>query len=166
MEAATTPTRDPAIARRRRILFFGAAAILLALVAVAVVPLLQHDKKPVRVKPPQSAVILARVELKPVGGGQAKGLAEILRRGQDQSIRVLATKLPPSREGEVYGLFLAGGAPQRLLGSAVVGSQRIFVGEAKVGIGELEKFKRIELRRATTGQDPKETIVLRGKIPH
>lgn len=166
MDAVSAIERDPQIVRRRRILFAGGGLILLILIAVALVPLLAKDTPPKRSAPPKQAVILARIAMKPVGAQTGKGLAEVIRRGQQQSIRVLAARLPQSKRGEVYGLFLAGGRePQRLIGSAVVGAQRIFIGEAKVGIGELEQHRRIELRRATTGKIPKETIVLRGKIP-
>lgn len=166
MEAAAEVKRDPVIARRRRILFFGAGLILLCLIVVVALPLVRSDKKPARAAPPKQAVILARIDMRPVGNNAGKGLAEVIRRGQQQSLRVLAARLAPSKKGEVYGLFLAGGnGGEKLLGSAVVGSQRIFVGEAKVGIHELESFKRIELRRATTGDDPTETIVLRGRVP-
>lgn len=165
MEAASSTTRDPVIARRRRILFAVGGLVLLCVTIVAVTPLLKSDKKAKTVQPPKQAVILARVELRPVGGANGKGLAEVIRRGGQQSVRVLAARIAPSKDGEVYGLFLTNGAKQKLLGSALVGSQRIFVGESKVGIHELEQFKRIELRRATTGANPKETVILRGRIP-
>jgi hypothetical protein len=63
-------------------------------------------------------------------------------------------------------LLLTGGQPEdKLLGNSVVGSERIFVGEAKLTVAELHKYKRVELRVITNGAPPSSKTVLRGTIP-
>ncbi len=158
--------RDPAIAKRRRILYSVALIALVAIAVVALGPLSGSETKPKKQPKVVTPVILARIELKPVGRSSASGLAEVLRRGTRQSLRVLATKLAPNKQDEAYQLVLAGGkAPERLLGTAIVGKERLFVGEAKIGIDELERHRTVQLRRVTRGANPTATTVLRGRIP-
>lgn len=158
--------RDPAIARRRRVLYAVALVALVGIAVFALGPLSGEKKKTSKQAKVVTPVILARIELKPVGGSSASGLAEVLRRGSGQSLRVLATKLTPNKKDEAYQLVLAGGAaPERLLGTAIVGAERLFVGEAKIGIDELERHRTIQLRRVTRGPDATAETVLRGRIP-
>ncbi len=158
--------RDPAIAKRRRILYSVALIALVAIAVFALGPLSGSETKPKKQPKVETPVILARIELKPVGRSAASGLAEVLRRGDRQSLRVLATKLTPNKKDEAYQLVLAGGdAPERLLGTAIVGKERLFVGEAKIGIDELERHRTVQLRRVTRGENPTATTVLRGRIP-
>lgn len=159
------PPRDPHLARRRYVLYGASSIALLLILALAVVPRLQTNSAPKPKMAPTKPVILARVDLKAVGTGRQSGLAEILRRGREQSLRFLAVGLRPNRRGEAYQLVLAGGSGERLLGTAVVGRQRVFVGEAKVGINEIERHRRVELRRVTRGPDARATLVLRGRLP-
>lgn len=155
--------RDPAIARRRRILYAATLMALIAIAAVAIVGLLDQPKPRKPRRPPVTPVILARVELKPVRRASGSGIAEILRRGDQQSLRVLATGLRPSGRDRIYQLVLAGGSADRLLGSAVVGAPRIFVGESKLELKELQRHRFIELRLSSSA-DQSETV-LRGRIP-
>lgn len=165
-EQAETIARDPNLARRRRILYAAALIGLLLVAAVAARPLFTSDSKPKHAAPVVTPVIVARIEMKPVGSSSSRGLAEVLRRGQAESIRVLATKLTPSKKNAAYQLVLTGGKGDfKLLGTAVVGDQGIFVGESKTDIDEIEEFKRIELRRVTAEPDATEKTVLRGKVP-
>lgn len=167
MSTSSGPTTDAStLARRRRLLYAAAGLALLLVGVVALLTLLRSGDDTPDDKRPQLAtpVILTRVKLTPPDGGQARGLAELLRREEKESLRVLATRLKPSAKDNWYQLQLAGGkAPARLLGSAVVGDQRVFVGESKLAISELERHTRVELRRVTrSGGD---TLVLRGRIP-
>lgn len=159
---------DATLARRRRILYAAAAIGLLIVAAIAALPLLQADKtKTKRTVPVKTPVILARIEMRPVGRSGARGLGEVIRRGREQSLRVIAGKLRPNAKDEAYQLVLTGGTGGfKLLGTAVVGDQRLFVGESKTSIEQLEGFKRLELRRVTAGVDGTEHTVLRGRIPH
>lgn len=164
--AAEHPERDPAIAKRRRILYAITAVVAVVIAAVAVTPLLKDDTpKKKRVVTP-TPVIVARIDLKPVRGASGGGLAEVLRRNERESLRVLAAKLTPNKEDQAYQLVLTGGnAKEKLLGTAVVGQQRIFVGESKIGIDELEEHRRIELQRVDKDPSVPRVTVLRGKIP-
>jgi hypothetical protein len=159
--------RDSSIRRRRQILYTAALLVLGVLVAVAILPGLKSDKPKTSTVPPKTPVILARINLKSVAGQTGSGVAELLRRGSTNSLRVLAIKLPPNKtDDEAYQLVLAGkSSSERLLGTAIVGKQGVFVGEAKLGIDELERYRRIELRRVTRGSNPTAENVLRGRIP-
>jgi hypothetical protein len=158
-------SRNPAVARRRRILYGAAAIVLIAAVAFAVFPLIKPQKRAKATNPAVRPLIVARIKLRPVGSGRQSGLAEILRRRDSQSLRVMAVALRPNKEDEAYQLVLAGGADEQLLGTEVVGRQRIFVGETKVTAGDLQRHRRIELRRVTRGPGAKATLVLRGRLP-
>jgi hypothetical protein len=157
---------DPDIRRRRAILYSVAAVVLAVLVAFAILPRGKGDEKPKNTEPPRAAVILERIKLKAVDDSKSSGIAELLRRGEKRSLRVLAVKLKPNKgDDEAYQLVLTGGeAEEKLLGNAIVGTPRVFVGESKLKDGELERYRRIELRRVTRGPSPSATTVLRGKI--
>ncbi|MBJ7457655.1 MAG: hypothetical protein JHD02_00560 [Thermoleophilaceae bacterium] len=159
-------TRDPSVRKRRLVLYSAAGLAILLVAAFAGRTLLAGDDKPAPPPKVVAPVIVERIQMKPVGGSRARGLAEVLRRGNDESVRVLAAQLKPSAENQVYRLLLTGGPPEdKLLGNSAVGTERIFVGEAKVTVDELHSYKRIEIRAVTNGAPPSEKTVLRGKIP-
>ena len=162
----TTPARDPNIRKRRLVLYSAAALALLLIAGFAGRTLLSGDDKPKAAPKVLTPVIIERIQLKPVRGGSGRGLAEVLRRGDAESMRVLAARLKPSTEKQIYQLLLTGGQPEdKLLGNSVVGAERIFVGEAKLTVAELHKYRRVELRLITNGAPPTEKTVLRGHIP-
>jgi hypothetical protein len=162
----TTPARDPDIRKRRLVLYLAAALALLLIAGFAGRTLLEAEDRPKAAPKVLTPVIIERIQLKPVGGASGRGLAEVLRRGDAESMRVLAARLKPSTEQQVYQLLLTGGQPEeKLLGNSAVGSERIFVGEAKLTVAELHKYRRVELRLITNGAPPTEKTVLRGKIP-
>lgn len=165
-EQNSAALRDPHIQGRRRILYVAAVAASLVVAGVAASSLLKSDNKPKPAPKTVTPVIVARVPLKPVGGASGRGLAEILRRGPAQSMRVLAAKLTPTTDKQFYQLVLTGGgAEERVLGNEQVGKQSVFVGESKIALAELQKHRYIVLRRVTNGAPVKQTTVLRGKIP-
>jgi hypothetical protein len=158
--------RDPDIRRRRLVLYACASIALLVIAGFAARSLFQGDDKPKDAPKVIAPVIIERIELKPVRGASGRGLAEVLRRGQAESVRVLAAELKPSTDKQIYQLVLAGGAGEdKLLGNSVVGAERIFVGEARLPVETLNQYRRIELRLITNGAPPSEKTVLRGKIP-
>lgn len=162
----TTPARDPDIRKRRLVLYSAAVLALLLIAGFAGRTLFSGDDKPKVTPKVLTPVIIERIQLKPVGGASGRGLVEVLRRGEAESMRVLAARLKPSSEKQVYQLLLTGGQPEdKVLGNSVVGTERIFVGEAKVTVAELHKYKRVELRLITNGAPPSQKTVLRGKIP-
>lgn len=162
----TTPARDPDIRKRRLVLYAAAALALILIAGFAGRTLFSGDDKPKAAPKVLTPVIIERIQLKPVGGTSGRGLAEVLRRGDAESMRVLAARLKPSTEKQVYQLVLTGGQPEdKLLGGSAVGAERIFVGEAKLTVQELHKYRRVELRVITNGAPPTEKTVLRGKIP-
>lgn len=162
----TTPTRDPEIRKRRMMLYSAAALALLLVAGFAGRTLFTGDDKPKPAAKVLTPVIIERIRLKPVGGSSGRGLAEVLRRGNAESMRVLAARLKPSTDKQTYQLILTGGQPEdRLLGNSVVGTERIFVGEAKLTVKELHKYRRVELRLITNGAPPSEKTVLRGSVP-
>lgn len=165
-EAEPPATSDAKTTRRRRLILYCVSGLALAVVvALAIAPTLKQKPKERKVTTP-TPVILARIQLKPVGGSAGRGLAEIIRRDANQSMRVLAARLKPNREGGSYALMLSGGkADERRLGGAVVGDERIFVGEAKVTIEELERHKWVELRRVEAANRGEGVTVLRGRVP-
>ncbi|MFT4048399.1 MAG: hypothetical protein QM648_01015 [Solirubrobacterales bacterium] len=167
MESAMqNAARNPELARRRRILYGAAALGLLIVAVIAARPLFTSDAKPKKAAPVVTPVIVARVKMKPVDGSSSRGLAEVLRRGQAESVRVIATKLRPSAKNEAYQADLVGGTGEfKLLGTVIVGDEGIFVGESKTSIDELEQFKYIELRRVTAEPNATEKTILRGRIP-
>ncbi|MGK2877692.1 MAG: hypothetical protein ACSLFF_03810 [Solirubrobacterales bacterium] len=162
----TQQTHDPNI-RKRRLVLYSAACLAILLVALfAARSLLAGDDKPKAPPKVVTPVIVERIQMKPVGGSRARGLAEVLRRGDAESVRVLAARLKPTTDRQIYQLLLTGGAPEdKLLGNSAVGSERIFVGEATVTVEALHKYRRIEIRVVTNGAPPSEEAVLRGKIP-
>jgi hypothetical protein len=163
----TAEQREPDIRRRRVVLYSCAALALLLIAGFAARTLFTGDDKPIAAPKVIAPVIIERIEMKPVRGASGRGLAEVLRRGQAESVRVLAAELKPSTDKQIYQLVLAGGpGDDKLLGNSVVGAERIFVGEAKLPVETLNKYKRIELRLITNGAPPSEKTVLRGKIPH
>lgn len=161
------PPRDPAIVRRRRILIAAAGMIILLLGAAALLPLLKDDAKPATTKAPEKPVIVARIQMKATKNAtKAHGLGELIHRGDSESLRVLVSGLRANKKNEAYQLVLAGGKnPEKLLGTAVVGDQGIFVGEAAVGFDELKQYRRLQLRRVTRGEHPTAVLVATGKIP-
>lgn len=162
----TTPTRDPDIRKRRLMLYAAALLALLLIGGFAARTLISGEDKPKPAATVLTPVIIERIQLKPVGGGSGRGLAEVLRRGEAESMRVLAARLKPSTDKQIYQLLLTGGqAEDKLLGNSSVGPERIFVGEAKLSVAELHKYRRVELRLITNGAPPSEKTVLRGKIP-
>jgi len=167
MDGVEQPSqRDPSIRRRRRILYAAAVVGSLLIAAVAASSLLKGSDKPKQAPKTVTPVIVARVPMKPVKGAQGRGLAEILRRAGRESVRVLAARLAPTTEKQFYQLVLTGGAAEeRVLGNAQVGEQRIFVGESKISLAEMQKHKYIDLRRVTNGAPVKQTTILRGRIP-
>ncbi|MGH2959767.1 MAG: hypothetical protein ACRDKE_09190 [Solirubrobacterales bacterium] len=162
----TTPARDPDIRKRRLMLYSAAFLAILLIAGFAGRTLFSGDDKPKAAPKVLTPVIIERIELKPVGGAAARGLAEVLRRGEAESMRVLAARLKPSTEKQIYQLLLTGGQGEdKLLGNSVVGKERIFVGEAKLPVAELHKYRRVEIRLITNGAPPTQKTVLRGKIP-
>lgn len=162
----TTPARDPDIRKRRLVLYSAALLALLLVAGFAGRTLLSGDDNPEVVPKVLTPVIIERIQLKPIGGSSGRGLAEVLRRGSAESMRVLAARLKPSTEKQIYQLVLTGGQPEdKLLGNSAIGSERIFVGEAKLTVAELQKYRRVELRVITNGAPPSEKTVLRGTIP-
>jgi hypothetical protein len=160
------PTRDPAIRRRRILLYSAAVLAMLVVAAFAARSLFSGSDKQKPAPKVLTPVILERIQLKPLGGAGGRGLAEVLRRGQAESLRVLAARLKPSSDKQVYQLVLTGGAAdEKLLGNEVVGAERIFVGESKVSVSTLHSYSRIELRLITNGAPPSEKTILRGTIP-
>lgn len=160
-------TVDVQIRRRRMMLYVGALLALAVVGVVAVKSLASGDsnqqRMPVRMAPP---LIVERIPLKPVRESASRGLAEVLRRGQADSLRVLATRLEPTTRLQVYQLVLAGGrAPEQLLGNEAVGDTGVFVGEARIEIPLLRTHRRVELRLVTNGAKPKQQTILRGAIP-
>ncbi len=162
----TTPARDPDIRKRRLVLYSAAFLAILLIAGSAGRTLISGDDKPKAAPKVLTPVIIERIQLRPVGGSSGRGLAEVLRRGDAESMRVLAARLKPSTDRQIYQLLLTGGQPEnKLLGNSVVGSERIFVGEAKLTVAELQKYRRVELRVITNGAPPSEKTVLRGAIP-
>jgi hypothetical protein len=157
-----------ATTRKRRRLLYAAAAVALVLIAVVAAQSLfsgedKETTKPVKLAAP---VIVERIQMKPVGSASGHGLAEVLRRGDAESLRVLAAELKPSGQGEIYQLVLkAKGKEEKLLGNEAVGKQKIFVGEAKLPLSTLHDYSTIELRLISNGDPPKQTPILRGTIP-
>jgi hypothetical protein len=167
-EPETMPTPRSDVRRRRRILYAAAALALLIVVAFAARSVFSGGEDDTPAKPARltAPVIVERFELKPVGGGSARGIAELLRRGTATGLRVLARGLTASKDGQVYQLVLAGGgAPEKLLGNEVVGKTGLFVGEAQITVDQLHQHRRIELRLVGQGDPPTEELVLRGAIP-
>lgn len=164
-QTETLPAEN--VARRRAILYSLGALLLLGIVVYAVTGIsASGDDKPKAKAPTATPVIVGRIQLKAVKGESGSGLAELLNRNDQESLRVIASKLPPNQKDEAYQLVLAGGKDgERMLGNAVVGKARVFVGEAKLGFAELERYKRVELRRVTRGENPTAELVLRGRIP-
>lgn len=163
---ASTSDRDPAIRRRRRVLYVAAAIALVLIAAVAAKSLIDGGPKP-QVAPKLTApVIVARIEMRPTSTGRARGLGEILRRGDAESLRVLIARLKPSTGNRFYQLVLAGGsADERVLGSQKVGSEGVFVGETSITLEELQRHKRLELRQIKPGPPVAQRTILRGRIP-
>jgi hypothetical protein len=166
-DESTQPTRDKSIARRRRLLYAAAFVGFLLVAAVAARSIFSGDDKdtktPVKLTAP---VIVERIQLKPVGSSSGRGLAEVLRRGNAESLRVLVAELKPTANGQIYQLVLTGGPKdEKLLGNEAVGKQKIFVGEAKLPLETLHSYRRIELRLVTNGDPPDEALIVRGKIP-
>ncbi|MBJ7354967.1 MAG: hypothetical protein JHC98_09090 [Thermoleophilaceae bacterium] len=158
--------RDPEIRRRRLVLYACAALALLVIAGFAARTLFKGEDKPTAAPKVVAPVIIERIQMKPVRGANGRGLAEVLRRGSAQSVRVLAAELKPSTDKQVYQLVLADGpGDEKLLGNSAVGEEKIFVGEAKVSLQTLNQYKRIELRLITNGAPPTEKTILRGKIP-
>lgn len=166
VEQSPAPDRA-AIKRRRRWLYASAGLALIAVCAFAAIQLFSGGSKKSadrpEVKPP---VIVERFEMKAVRGQRGHGLAELVRRPTNDGLRVLAVKLRPNLDEEVYQLLLTGsGNKDKLLGSEIVGQQKTFVGEARISANELHKYTRIELRRVGRGNPPVSKLVLRGSIP-
>jgi hypothetical protein len=162
----TTQVRDPDIRKRRMLLYSAAVLALLLIAGFAGRSLLSGDDKPKTAPKVLTPVIIERIQLKPVRGADGRGLAEVLRRGEAESMRVLAAQLKPATDKQLYQLYLAGGqSEEKLLGNGAVGEEGIFVGEAKVTVETLHKYRRVELRVVTNGAPPEQELVLRGKIP-
>lgn len=158
--------RDPAIRRRRRVLYAGGAVGLLLVAAVAAASLIDSKPKPAAAPKLTAPVIVARIQMRPVSGGSARGLGEILRRGDGESLRVLIARLKASRGSQFYQLILAGGdADERVLGNQKVSSEGVFVGETKITLEELQRHGRLELRLVKPGPPVVQRTVVRGKIP-
>jgi hypothetical protein len=165
-ESSAEPIQQPDIRKRRRVLYIAAAIGILLVAAFAARSLFSGDDKPKAAPKVLTPVIIERIQLKPVKGASGRGLAEVLRRGEAESLRVLTAKLKPSNDKQIYQLVLAGGAAyEKLLGNEAVGAEGIFVGEAKVSVSTLHQYKRIEVRLITNGAPPTEKTVLRGSIP-
>lgn len=161
-----TQQRDPDIRKRRLVLYACAVVALLVIAVFAARTLFEGDEKPAAAPKVIAPVIIERIQMKPVRGASGQGLAEVLRRGDAESMRVLAAELKPSTDKQVYQLLLAGGPSEdKLLGNSAVGQEKIFVGEAKLPLKTLNQYKRIELRLITNGAPPTEKTILRGKIP-
>lgn len=172
-EQSTSPldTPVPDQIRRRRALLYGFAALGVLAIAVSGVVKAIHDPD----GPPSgrnadrpASVPVARIELRPIGGSTGRGLAELVRRGDDEYLRVLAVGLRPCRPGELYQLLLSGGGSHdRLLGSQSVDRKRTFLGEAKIALRDVTKYRRLEIRRVLQPEDgpPTERRVLRGIVP-
>jgi hypothetical protein len=154
--------------KQRRRLLYGFALVALVVIGVfAVRTFFSGDDDAVKVRPKAAApLIVERFKLLPVAGASGRGIAELVERKTGDGLRVLAVKLKPNLDGQVYQLLLAGGGlPEKLLGNEVVGQQKTFVGEAKVTADELHKYTRIELRNVTQSDEPVSKLVLRGRIP-
>lgn len=157
---------DPDIRKRRLALYAAAGVAILLVAGFAARSLFSGDDKPRTAPKVQTPVIIERIQMKPVGSANGRGLAEVLRRGETQSLRVLAARLKPATDKQVYQLVLTGGsADEKVLGNEVVGAERLFVGESKVSVATLHQHRRIELRLITNGAPPSEKTVLRGSIP-
>ena len=157
---------DPDIRKRRMLLYIAAGLGVLLVAGFAAQSLFSGDDNPKPAPKVVTPVILERIQMKPVGGASGRGLAEVLRRGDAESLRVLAARLKPATEKQVYQLLLTGGtAEDKVLGNQVVGTEGIFVGESKVSVSTLHQYKRLELRLITNGAPPSEKTVLRGSIP-
>lgn len=158
------------IKRRRRWLFaFGALAVA-AVISVAVVQMsgstTETKKRTSALAEPTKPVIIERFKLTPAAGGHGRGLAELVRKDGVSNLRLLAVGLRPSLAGESYQLVLTGGRDDpKPLGGQTVGQKGAFLGQAKITIAQLHRFRRIELRRITAGTPPVEKLVLRGAIP-
>jgi hypothetical protein len=165
-ETSADQIPQPDIRKRRQVLYVATAIGVLLVAVFAARSLFSGDDKPKTAPKVITPVIIERIELKPVDGASGRGLAEVLRRGEAESLRVLTAKLKPSNDKQIYQLVLTGGtSDEKLLGNEAVGADGIFVGEAKVSIATLHQYKRIEIKRITNGAPPKETTVLRGSIP-
>jgi hypothetical protein len=165
--SAIAPDRA-AIKRRRRWLFLFAGLALIAVAGFAALQLFGKDNKnkDATTNGVPAPLILERFDLKPVGGQSGRGLAELVHRPGGDGLRVLAAKLRPTLDGQVYQLLLSGGtSPPKLLGNEKVNSNKTFVGEAKVSAEELHKYTSIVLNRVTTGSPPISRGVLKGSIP-
>lgn len=167
MEATTTTgMRDPNIRKRRRWLYIAAVLGSLLVAGVAASSLFKGSDKPKKAVKTPTPVIVARVQMKPVGSAHGRGLAEILTRDGRESVRVLAARLTPTTDKQFYQLVLTGGsAEERVLGNEQVGKQSVFIGESKISLAQMQKHKYIDLRRVTNGAPVKQTTILRGKIP-
>lgn len=173
---AAAPAPAPAIAdretshkikRRRRLLYAFALLALIVIAAFAVRTFFGGDDDKSAVKPKVAPpLIVERFKLLPVGGAKGRGIAELVQRPAGDGLRVLAVKLTPSLDAQVYQLLLAGGdQSDKLLGNEVVGQEKTFVGEAKVTADELHRYTRIEMRNVTQSDPPVSKLVLRGRIP-
>lgn len=160
-----TPERPEGLRRRRLILYAATLLALLLVLGYGAVTLLGGSSGDEATAPPPP-LIVERIRMNPVGRSRARGLAELLRRNQGESMRVIAAPLRPTKRHEVYQLLLVGGSGgERLLGNVAVGSGGMFIGEAKIGSSELRRHRRLEIRLTSTAREGSERVLLRGKIP-
>ncbi|MGH2906615.1 MAG: hypothetical protein ACRDKI_07575 [Solirubrobacterales bacterium] len=154
------------VKRRRRILYGFAIAVVVAIGGVALFSLLNRDDSNKKNQVAAPPLILERFVLLPAPGQSGRGLAELVKRDKNDGLRVLAVKLEPSLDEEVYQLLLVGGhSKPKLLGNEVVGPNGGFIGEAKISPETLHSYRRIELRRVGQGNPPPNKLVLRAAIP-
>lgn len=167
--AGDAPDRSADIVRRRRRWLYAFTLLgFMAILAVAGVRLIDEtgDGREHAGGAAQRSLVLERFELIPPARGRARGLVELVRRGDATSIRMIAVRLKQSIADEVYQVVLTRrrGA-DKVLGGRPVGAQGTFIARADVSAEELHRYRAIEMRRVGSVDDGRGRLVLRAVIP-
>lgn len=184
-EASAAPAAPPA--RRRKPSSKLGGALVLAVVglaaAVAVVlfasggdddePAAARSSATTQTSTAEQPQVLGQIALRAVGGSQAQGLVELLAQGGNIGFALVAQKVPASRTGEAYAVWLVnpGGRSRRLGFAQPVGEdgllqlsgpqQRDLAGFSRL----LTRYRQIVVTRerdeATSKPGP---VILRGSL--
>ncbi|MBV9212988.1 MAG: hypothetical protein JOZ25_05000 [Actinobacteria bacterium] len=148
------PAREPlspeawAAVRRRRLIAGALGLVALAGVVVGIIALTSGGSGKKSTATKNTATQLIGEQLQPVAGAKAQGLAVIAQRG-NQRIVVVQAKLPPTKSGQAYEVWLYNSpADAQALGAQVTDKQGNYQGQGPLP-ASASRFRYIDVSLQT-----------------